>query len=161
MITQKKQQPRGIRNNNPLNMVRTKRSKWVGMRPQQTDKMFCQFTSMAFGVRAAFIQLEKYWDEKHLRTISKIVRLWCPDSEKVMMVYENVVSGYTGIPKDDLLPRPSDDYITWSRIFNAMCRVENGCSLASDDITLGYSLFIRSLSPALPRREGDEITYRH
>jgi hypothetical protein len=37
-----------------------------------------------------------------------------------------------------------------------MCRVENGCSLASDDITLGYSLFIRSLSPALPRREGDE-----
>ncbi len=42
MITQKKQQPRGIRNNNPLNMVRTRRSKWVGMRPQQTDKMFCQ-----------------------------------------------------------------------------------------------------------------------
>ena len=143
MITQKKQQPRGIRNNNPLNMVRTRRSKWVGMRPQQTDKMFCQFTSMAFGVRAAFIQLKKYWAEKHLRTISKIVRLWCPDSEKIMMVYENAVSAYTGIPKDDPLPRPSDDYITWSRIFNAMCRVENGCSLASDDITLGYSLFLK------------------
>ncbi len=38
MITQKKQQPRGIRNNNPLNMVRTRRSKWVGMRPSRQTR---------------------------------------------------------------------------------------------------------------------------
>ena len=34
--------PRGIRNNNPLNIRRSK-DQWQGLRAQQTDASFCQF----------------------------------------------------------------------------------------------------------------------
>ena len=45
--------PRGIRNNNPLNIRRTAKDQWKGLRAQQTDASFCQFESLEFGWRAA------------------------------------------------------------------------------------------------------------
>ena len=44
---------RGLRNNNPLN-IRKNSTKWQGLSATQTDKSFFQFTSMAYGYRAAF-----------------------------------------------------------------------------------------------------------
>ena len=40
--------PRGIRNNNPLNIRRGK-DQWQGLRAQQTDASFCQFESLDYG----------------------------------------------------------------------------------------------------------------
>ena len=45
--------PRGIRNNNPLNIERSK-SKWQGLAEHQRDPRFAQFKSMTWGIRAAF-----------------------------------------------------------------------------------------------------------
>ena len=42
--------PRGIRNNNPLNIRRSK-DKWKGMRAVQSDAQFCQFESLEWGWR--------------------------------------------------------------------------------------------------------------
>ena len=53
--------PRGIRNNNPLNIRRTKTSSWMGMREEQTDKSFCQFTTLRYRWRAAFMLLKLYY----------------------------------------------------------------------------------------------------
>ncbi len=50
--------PRGIRNNNPLNIRRSK-DKWQGLRALQTDTAFCQFETMAYGWRAAFVLLTR------------------------------------------------------------------------------------------------------
>ena len=50
--------PRGIRNNNPLNI--RKGNNWKGERPNQTDKEFEEFESMQMGLRAAFILLRNY-----------------------------------------------------------------------------------------------------
>ena len=47
--------PRGIRNNNPLNIRRSPGQTWQGECPVQTDKAFVQFRSMKWGIRAAFI----------------------------------------------------------------------------------------------------------
>ena len=44
--------PRGIRNNNPLNIRRSK-DKWKGMRAVQSDAQFVQFESLEWGWRAA------------------------------------------------------------------------------------------------------------
>ena len=44
--------PRGIRNNNPLN-IRRGASQWQGLKRRQTDKDFCQFVTVAYGYRAA------------------------------------------------------------------------------------------------------------
>ena len=40
--------PRGLRNNNPLNIRRSK-DQWQGLRAQQTDASFCQFESLEYG----------------------------------------------------------------------------------------------------------------
>ena len=40
--------PRGIRNNNPLNIRRTAKDQWKGLRAQQTDASFCQFDSLEY-----------------------------------------------------------------------------------------------------------------
>ena len=50
--------PRGIRNNNPLNIRRGK-DQWQGLRAQQTDASFCQFESLEYGWRAAFYLLTR------------------------------------------------------------------------------------------------------
>ena len=44
--------PRGIRNNNPLNIRRTAKDQWQGLRAQQTDSAFCQFERLEYGWRA-------------------------------------------------------------------------------------------------------------
>ena len=49
---------RGIRNNNPLNIRRSK-DKWQGLKTLQTDAQFCQFETMAYGWRAAFVMLTR------------------------------------------------------------------------------------------------------
>ena len=56
---------RGIRNNNPLN-IRHSADRWQGAREEQTDKSFVQFTTMAYGYRAAWKVLESYWHHFHL-----------------------------------------------------------------------------------------------
>ena len=56
---------RGIRNNTPLN-IRHSSDRWEGARIEQTDRSFVQFTSMAYGYRAAWKLLESYW--KHFKT---------------------------------------------------------------------------------------------
>ena len=55
--------PRGIRNNNPLNIRRSK-DQWQGLRAQQTDAQFCQFETLEYGWRAAFYLLTRTYYHK-------------------------------------------------------------------------------------------------
>ena len=57
--------PRGIRNNNPLNIRRTAKDQWKGLRAQQTDASFCQFERLEFGWRAAFYLLTRTYYYKY------------------------------------------------------------------------------------------------
>ena len=51
--------PRGYRNNNPLNL-RISNNNWAGKVYNNTDGAFEQFSSMAYGYRAAFMTIRKY-----------------------------------------------------------------------------------------------------
>ena len=62
--------PRGIRNNNPLNIRRGK-DQWQGLRAQQTDASFCQFESLEYGWRAAFYLLTRTYYHKY-RLVSAV-----------------------------------------------------------------------------------------
>ena len=69
--------PRGIRNNNPLNIRRTAKDQWKGLRAQQTDASFCQFESLDYGWRAAFYLLTRtYYHKYRLFTIRAIISRW-------------------------------------------------------------------------------------
>ena len=46
---------RGYRNNNPLNIRIDKKNPWLGRVIPNTDGEFEQFTSMAYGYRAAMV----------------------------------------------------------------------------------------------------------
>lgn len=70
---------RGIRNNNPANIRRG--CKWKGLAKTQTDREFCQFVSMSWGIRALLITLRTYVKKHHRHTVREIITRWAPPSD--------------------------------------------------------------------------------
>lgn len=70
---------RGIRNNNPANIRHG--CNWKGLAEKQTDKEFCQFTTMTWGVRALLVTLRTYVVKHHLHTVREIITRWAPPSD--------------------------------------------------------------------------------
>lgn len=144
MTSEKK--PRGLRNNNPLN-IRVGNN-WQGEVKNPTDKQFEQFTSMPDGCRAAFIILRRYINEKGYNTIRQIVNHWAPSSENNTNMYIKVVSRYSGIDADT--PLSFQDLPTMYSLFQAMCFVENGVEIPKIPVVLGY--FYASVSNIKPSK---------
>jgi hypothetical protein len=119
--------PRGIRNNNPLNIRRTAKDQWKGLRAQQTDASFCQFESLEYGWRAAFYLLTRtYYHKYRLFTIRAIINKWAPPQENLTSTYIQNVSRLTGIPPDEPIGIPSDQPARWMALGIAMAIQENG-----------------------------------
>ena len=118
--------PRGIRNNNPLNIRRSK-DKWKGMAQVQTDSAFVQFESLEWGWRAAFCLLTRtYYHTYRLFTIRKIIQKWAPPNENNTQAYIANVSRLTGIGPDEPIGIPSDKPSRWMAVGVAMAIQENG-----------------------------------
>ena len=119
--------PRGIRNNNPLNIRRTAKDQWKGLRAQQTDASFCQFERLEYGWRAAFYLLTRtYYHKYRLFTIRAIINKWAPPQENLTATYIANVSRLTGIPPDEPIGIPSDQPTRWMKLGIAMAIQENG-----------------------------------
>lgn len=118
--------PRNIRNNNPLNIRRSK-DKWQGLAAKQSDSSFFKFESMEMGWRAAFIILTKtYYHKYRLFTIRKIISRWAPPAENDTEAYVKRVSDLTGIDPDEPLGIPSLYPSRWMAVGLAMAIVEGG-----------------------------------
>ena len=118
--------PRGIRNNNPLNIRRSK-DKWKGMKALQSDAQFVQFESLEWGWRAAFYLLTRtYYHKYRLYTIRAIVTKWAPAIENNTKAYIANVSRLTGIDPDEPLGIPSEKPSRWIALGTAMAIQENG-----------------------------------
>lgn len=118
--------PRGIRNNNPLN-IRKSKDKWKGLRAQQQDAAFCQFENMEWGWRAAFWLLTRtYYHTYRLFTIRTIIQKWAPPHENNTASYIANVSKMTGIRADEPIGIPSDQPARWMMLGAAMAIQENG-----------------------------------
>ena len=119
--------PRGIRNNNPLNIIRTG-AKWQGMSKKQNDRKFVVFDKMEYGWRAAFILLTRtYYRKYHLNTIRKIVTRWAPPSDgNYTERYIAYVARYTRRDADARLPAPWEEPERWQDLAWVMAMMENG-----------------------------------
>ena len=118
--------PRNIRNNNPLNIRRSK-DKWQGLDAKQNDPSFFKFESMEMGWRAAFVILTKtYYHKYRLFTIRKIIKRWAPSVENDTDAYIKKVSDLTGIDPDEPLGIPSLYPSRWMAVGLAMAIVEGG-----------------------------------
>ena len=133
--------PRGIRNNNPLNIRRSK-EKWKGMAEAQTDGAFVQFKTLEYGWRAAFYLLTRtYYHKYRLYTIRSIISKWAPPIENKTDAYIANVSRLTGIAPNEPIGIPSDQPARWIAIGRAMAIQENGIDSIDDFAMLsGWNL---------------------
>lgn len=86
--------PRGLRNNNPLNIRRTQ-SKWLGEVDSlkgQRDTAFCQFSSLVYGYRAAGKLLQTYQKKYKLYVLNQIIGRWAPPCENNTRAYADRVA---------------------------------------------------------------------
>jgi hypothetical protein len=132
--------PRNIRNNNPLNIRRSK-DKWQGLDAKQNDPSFFKFESMEMGWRAAFVILTKtYYHKYRLFTIRKIIKRWAPSVENDTDAYIKKVSDLTGIDSDEPLGIPSLYPSRWMALGLAMAIVEGGRQPAVFPMMRGWTL---------------------
>ena len=128
--------PRGIRNNNPLN-IRVGNN-WKGEVSHPTDHTFEQFTEMKWGCRAAFVILKNYILRHKLNTIVKIVNRWAPSNENNTQAYIASVVKYSLIKANE--PIRFDNKCQMVNLFRGMCIVENGKEVSIEAILEGYDL---------------------
>lgn len=128
--------PRGIRNNNPLN-IRIGNT-WLGERTNPTDPAFEEFVTVEYGLRAAFVILRRYIRRYHKNTIAAIVSTWAPASENNTQRYIDAVSARMGIAPD--VPILYEDKETMVQLVAAMAIQECGQPISEDKISKGYDI---------------------
>lgn len=133
----KNELPRGLRNNNPLN-IRRNSDVFQGEVNPGRDKEFKQFKTMAHGYRAGFKILSNYYRNYKLDTIRKMIGRWAPPKENHTEKYIQFVSDYAGIPADD--PININDREHMIRIVAGMSRFENGREADMSDVIAGWNL---------------------
>lgn len=122
--------PRGIRNNNPLNI--RKGSNWKGERPNQTDPAFEEFVSMEYGIRAAFKLIINHITgfggrRPKANTIQKLISVWAPSSENNTAAYIRQVCAAAGMqPHQIINPKSMSQMVA---IAQAMAKVECGVQM--------------------------------
>ena len=124
--------PRGLRNNNPGNLVRTGIS-WQGKvaHAQNSDPQFEQFTSLAYGLRAMMIDIAGDIAEG-TNTLTALVNEYAPPSENNTNSYVNFVSQATGILPDVQIPMSKTIFLA---LIKAKVMMENGTNAANQYIS--------------------------
>lgn len=121
---------RGIRNNNPGNLVKTKDA-WKGKVPHanNTDGRFEQFISPEYGIRAMFIDIKGDINKRKQNTIRKLITSYAPKFENNTAAYIAVVSKAIGKGADTVLT--ANDYFP---LIKAIIQHENGVQPYSDEV---------------------------
>ncbi|CAM3968712.1 hypothetical protein FLCU109888_11550 [Flavobacterium cucumis] len=84
--------PRGIRNNNPGNLVRSANA-WIGKIPyeQSLDSRFEQFTQLRYGLRALMRDIYNDYSRKGKKTVTEIISEFAPNFENNTTAYISTV----------------------------------------------------------------------
>lgn len=132
----KKTTPRGIRNNNPLN-IRIGNT-WLGERNNPTDNAFEEFVSIEYGYRAAFCILRRYIKRYNKNTITAIVSTWAPASENNTQRYIDFVAAKMKISPVDVIDYGNKDQMT--QLVAAMQLMECGVPADMTKVEKGYDM---------------------
>jgi hypothetical protein len=115
--------PRGLRNNNPLNLRPLGQGKWNGQ--TGNDGGYAQFASPQDGWNAAHKNLEAYGTKHGINTIAGVVSRWAPAGDNNdPQAYAATVSKSLGIPPNAPIDLKSPQ--VRERLLTAMAEVENG-----------------------------------
>lgn len=122
--------PRGIRNNNPGNLVKSN-IQWQQKVPhdQNTDGHFEQFNTYVYGIRAMIKDVKNDIEQDGLDTIAKIVYEYAPPTENHTETYISFLEAETGISAHQTI---SANQSTMRKLIKAIALYENGQSAVSD-----------------------------
>lgn len=127
--------PRGIRNNNPLNIEFSTRNNWQGQ--VGSDGRFCIFQDDKYGFRAATRVLRSY-QKRGINTIQSIVHTFAPSHENDSDHYANMVAKWSGYDKNKMLDVRNDDVA--AKVIKAMARMEVGHKYTIGEVMEGVKL---------------------
>ena len=125
--------PRGIRNNNPLN-IRIG-NVWLGEVHNPTDPDFEQFVHIKYGLRAGFVLLRRYINHYHRNTVPMILAAWAPSSENNTLKYIDFVCQRANITSTQSLTYTDKPVMV--QLVKAMAKYESGADI--DENTIGQS----------------------
>lgn len=85
--------PRSIRNNNPANIKYSYSVSWRGLvnESYRTDKVFCEFCDIYFGIRAFLILCRTYRKKYGIKSVTSFIRRFAPSSENDTKAYVSFV----------------------------------------------------------------------
>ena len=144
-------QPRGLRNNNPLNLEAT--VNWTGM--QGNDGRFAVFPDMEQGVAAADRNLQAYHQKHGINTVAGVINRWAPPNENDTGAYVATVADRLGVDPNE--PLDMADPQVRRAMLDVMADVENGT-----DVDLGGGPIAQARAPwemgwEAPAQSGREI----
>ena len=125
--------PRGIRNNNPLNLT------YVAGQPgvQGSDGRFGRFGTPEEGIAAATRQLQMY-GQRGLTTPAQIIGRWAPPSENNTGAYVAAVARNAGLDPNQPVDLANPEVV--SRLVGAMAQHENGRPLDPSVVQRGVRM---------------------
>jgi hypothetical protein len=120
---------RGLRNNNPFNMVKTSIA-WQG-KVIGNDPRFETFATVEHGIRAGIIDIVGDMAKKGQNTLTKLFEAFAPRFENDTTAYINYVSQVSGIaPNAPLLTNNQIDAGSLAKIVQGIINKENGTEAA-------------------------------
>lgn len=132
----KRNQPRGVRNNNPLN-IRIGNN-WRGEALVSKDAEFETFSHPKYGFRAGAKLLRNYQNRYGLNTVRAIIGRFAPPNENHTDNYIKFVSDQIGVKPDQLISLADDNFL--ARMMHAMSVMEVGRHYTVDDAAEGVAL---------------------
>lgn len=151
--------PRGIRNNNPLNL-RISNNAWLGKVKDNTDGAFEQFTSMEYGLRAAFINIRtiirRRLQHGSYTTLAQLIHIWAPSSDgNNEAAYVVTVTKYSGIKANEHIVINNKDQMC--ALLAAMAHVECGQEISRLRVDSAWNLaFLRADVRAMHDQQADK-----
>jgi len=122
-----KQQPRGVRNNNPGNLDRTA-TVWRGedrsAAALASEMRFCVFETPQAGFRALAKTLLTYQRKHGLRTVRDMINRWAPPKENDTEAYIAQVAREVGVGSREIVSLSKQ--VPLQRMVTAIARHENG-----------------------------------
>ena len=132
---------RGYRNNNPLN-IRISSNNWKGEIKPSADGSFCQFTTMAYGFRAAMVCIRTYIRKYDLRTLQEIINRWAPwdDGNNPSRYAQKVIDTWPDVfpTKETTVDYTNKEQMC--KLVYAMAIVENGSEPVMNDCTKAFDM---------------------
>lgn len=126
-LSRDKSLPRGVRNNNPLNIRYNSANNWRGQ--VSDDGGYIVFDSAENGIRAAAKLLDNYYKKHGLKTVGGIVARWAPSFENDTNSYAVNVSEYLNVSLNEILLWPT----VVPDLLEVMIQHENGMQPYSKD----------------------------